>query len=95
MTKPLQVFVPTELDPIRADLQRFFDAMVFKLRANAHKGRWADLTVRQCLPKLKDEVKELGIAIKEGSSSEILMEAADVANWGMITANVALEAKGV
>ena len=89
----LTVVVPHELTPIVPDLQRFFDAMVYKLRRNAHKGRWADLSVDDALQRLREEVGELHESVLAGSSIEITMEAADVANFALIVANIALENK--
>lgn len=95
--KTLEIFVPKELVDIGVapDLQRFFDAMVYKLRRNAHKGRWDELSLDGAYADLAGETEELGQAIASGSTSEILMEAADVANEALIVANIALEAKGL
>lgn len=90
---PLTILVPNELATIRPDLQRFFDAMVYKLRRNKHKGRWEDLNVDKTGLLLDEEMEELRDAIRDGSTMEILMEAADVANFAMIMANISLEAK--
>jgi NTP pyrophosphatase (non-canonical NTP hydrolase) len=91
----LHIHVPPELVDIGVapDLQRFFDAMVYKIRRNAHKGRWEDVPLSKALAELNEEVKELEGVIPYGSTSEILMEAADVANWAMILANISLEGK--
>lgn len=89
----LTVVVPHELTPIVPDLQRFFDAMVYKLRRNAHKGRWEDLDVTNALERLREEVNELHESVLAGSSMEITMEAADCANFALIVANIALENK--
>lgn len=95
--KTIEVFLPKELLDIGVgpDLQRFFDAMVYKLRRNAHKGHWDDLTLDQAYADLGGEVEELTAAIASGSTSEILMEAADVANEALIVANIALAARGL
>lgn len=95
--KVLEIFVPAELVQIGVapDLQRFFDAMIYKLRRNAHKGRWNTLTMERAFYDLRGEVEELNGAINSGSTSEILMEAADVANEALIVANIGLEAKGL
>ena len=95
--KTLEIFVPKELVEIGVapDLQRFFDAMIYKLRRNAHKGRWDTLSMDEAFADLGGEVDELSGAIASGSTSEILMEAADVANEALICANIALEAKGL
>ena len=89
----LTVVVPHELTPIVPDLQRFFDAMVYKLRRNAHKGRWEDMSVSGALQRLREEVDELQEAVNAGSSMEITMESCDVANFALIVANIALESK--
>lgn len=92
---PLQLSVPNEISFVRADLQRFFDAMIYKLRRNKNKGRWEDLDLTSALARLEEEVRELKEALAEGSSIEVLMEAADVANFALIVANIGLEAKNV
>jgi hypothetical protein len=86
----LSIFIPKELEALAPDLQRFWDAQVFKLRKNAHKGKWESLNVAKAMALLDGEVSELNAAIAEGSSIEILMEAADVANFAAILANIAL-----
>jgi hypothetical protein len=94
-TVMIQVAVPPELVDIGVapDLQRFFDAMVYKLRRNSHKGRWADVKLADAMSDLGDEVQELVAVVQFGSTAEILMEAADVANEALIVAAIALEAK--
>lgn len=89
----LTIFIPHELEAVRPDLQRFFDAMVYKLRRNAHKGNWEDLTLGRAQDLLMAEVKELGEAIADGNSAEIVFEAADVANFALMSANIALRAQ--
>jgi len=91
--KPLMIAVPDELASLRPDLQRFFDAMIYKLRRNKNKGRWEDLNLERSFELLQGEVVELDQALAEGSSVEVLMEAADVANFALIVANIGLEAK--
>lgn len=93
--KPLVIAVPEELEALRPDLQRFFDAMIYKLRRNKHKGRWENLSVENTFKALQGELTELDDAIKEGSTMEVLMEAADVGNFALILANIAVEAKDV
>lgn len=91
----LQVPVPPELVAIGVapDLQRFFDAMIYKLRRNAHKGRWEEVGMDKAMSALCGEAEELILATAAGSTSEVLMEAADVANQALIVAAIALEAK--
>lgn len=92
---PITIAVPNELSYMRADLQRFFDAMIYKLRRNRHKGRWENVDLALATKRLGDEIAELNLAISDGSTAEILMEAADVGNMALIVGAVALEAKGV
>jgi len=95
--KTLEIFLPKELVDIGVapDLQRFFDAMIYKLRRNAHKGNWDDLSLDQASADLTGEVEELQQALASGSTAEILMEAADVANEALIVANIALAGRGL
>lgn len=90
----ISVALPPELSAIGVapDLQRFFDAMVYKLRRNAHKGRWEDVPLNRAFEGIEREAAELKDAIAQGSTMEILMEAADVANQALIAANIGLEA---
>lgn len=92
----LKISIPPELVALNLgpDPQRFFDAMVFKLRRNHHKGRWEALNLDTSFTALRGEVTELDSAISHGSSTEITLEAADVANQALIVASIALEARG-
>lgn len=89
----LEIYVPAELEDISEDLARFFDSMVYKLRKNAHKGRWQDLKLVDAMRMLRDEVEELHVATMERSRVEIQMEAADAANFALIVCAIALEGK--
>lgn len=93
----LQINVPKELSAlgIGPDLQRFFDAMIYKLRRNAHKGRWDQVSLDLAMERLRAEVEELDSELGFGSTTEVLMEAADVANMALILANISLEGKNV
>lgn len=91
----LTIRVPPELRGYGPSLIRFFDAMVFKLRRNAHKGKWETLPLGKAMSDLQGEVGELIMAVKNCNTSEILMEGADVANTALIVADIALEARGV
>lgn len=89
----LRIRIPPELSGYGPELRRFLDAMIYKLRRNAHKGKWEDVPLGRAFSLLEDEVTELHSVIDEGSTAEILMEAADVANMALITANIAMEAR--
>jgi len=67
--------------------------MIFKLRKNAHKGKWEHGRVNEYMVKLREEVTELDGAIAEGNMIEIVLEAADVANMAMILCSMAIEGR--
>ena len=87
----VQVYIPPELDKERHAIKRFFDAMVYKLRLNAHKSGFDSADVETCLARISDEVNELRVAIDEGNVIEILQESADCANFALIAATAAVE----
>ena len=84
------VVIPGSCASYAHDIRRFIDAMVFKLEKNVHKGRWEDLSVQEAFQRLMDEVEELQSEIG-GNTMKIVMEAADVANFAMIIASIAIE----
>lgn len=85
------VHIPPTLDSYEQDLRRFVDAMRYKLRRNAHKGRWEDMSIDEEFNLLRKEVEELRDAVRDGNMVEILLEAADVANFAMIVASICIE----
>lgn len=78
------------LDQYEHDIKTYTDAMRYKLKMNAHKGRWEDLDINTALKLLKKEVAELERAIKNGNVVEILLEGADVGNMALILTNIAI-----
>lgn len=89
----INVFMPKELQTIAPVIHRFFDACLYKLRKNAHKGSLEELDLEQSLKKLREETEELSKAIAEGNQIEVLLEAGDVANFAMILASIAIEGR--
>lgn len=89
----LTLLIPAEISHLIPDLKRFFDAMVYKLRKNAAKGRWEKYSIIETLMLLRTEVEELDAAIQEGNDIEVVLEASDVANFAMIAAAIALEGR--
>lgn len=87
----IHIAVPMELELYRHDIRRFLDAIIYKLKKNAHKGRWEGAKIRDYIRKLKDEVAELEDAIAGENHIEIILEAADVANFAMIISSMATE----
>lgn len=68
-------------DPIsylRPEVLAFAIAMERELRANDHKGGWKGCHPIELVNHLNDEVKELAVEIRKGTSAEVLSEAADV-----------------
>lgn len=89
----IAIRVPPELRDYYPSLIRFFDAMIFKLRRNAHKGKWEKVPLLRAMSALDNEAAELREAVSHGNTSEILMEAADVANQALIVAEITLEVR--
>lgn len=63
--------------------------MQSKLEENAHKGGWDDDSAEELLARLVEETRELRTAIRKGKpKAEVVEEAADVANFAMMIAEV-------
>jgi NTP pyrophosphatase (non-canonical NTP hydrolase) len=73
------------------DIRRFMDAMRYKLDVHKGKGRWEDMSIEKAMELLMGEVEELGDAIRKGNLIEVMLEAADVANFAMIISTIMLE----
>ena len=87
----LTINLPPEVEGYTDDIRRFIDAMIYKLGKNAHKGRWDEMTVERAIARLKEEVSELDEASGRESMTEMLLESADVANFALIVAAIAIE----
>lgn len=87
----LQLRLAPEMAQYADALRRFFDAMLYKMERNVHKGRWEDLPLAEAVTMLKDEVVELEAELERGNSVKITLEAADVANFALIAASIATE----
>lgn len=86
----MRMFIPPALASHEPEVQRFFDAMIYKLKRNAHKGKWEGVNLEQMRKRLSDELAELDLAIADGNVIEIILEAADVANFALIIADIAI-----
>lgn len=73
---------------VRMEVRRFSLLMELKLRKNDHKGGWANMPRETLLALLDGEVQELREAIASGDPLDIAQEAADVANYAMMIADV-------
>lgn len=84
------ITIPSECAQYAHDIRRFVDAMLFKLEKNAEKGRWETYSVQDAFSLMQKEVEELFRELG-GNSMKVVMEAADVANFAMIVASIAVE----
>lgn len=89
----MTVLVPAELSHLVPDIKRFVDAMVYKLRKNKRKGKWETYSILDTLELLRGEVAELAEAIEDGNDFETILEAADIGNFAMIAASIAIEGR--
>lgn len=91
----LKLHLPPALEPARGEIKAFFDAMLHKLALNAHKGKW-DYPFDKAMTLMDAEREELSRAatVEGGNTVEIILEAADVANFAMIAASIAIRDAG-
>jgi phosphoribosyl-ATP pyrophosphohydrolase len=77
---------------LRPEVLAFAKAMEAKLRMNDAKGGWGNLTAGQVVKRLREELEEMCTAalMQEGG---VLEEAADVANFAMMFAQLSGELK--
>lgn len=73
------------------DIRRFVDAMVYKLNRNSKKGRWEGGRIQEYLEKLREEVLELSEGVQQRNTIDIILEAADVANFALIISSMAMD----
>jgi hypothetical protein len=87
----LNVVVPEGTEQYANDIRRFVDAMLYKMAMHRNKGRWQDASLPGVMSALEGEVKELYEAIANGNTVEVMLEAADVANYAMIVASIIID----
>jgi NTP pyrophosphatase (non-canonical NTP hydrolase) len=70
----------------------FVDLMRHKTATSKYRGqtKWLENTPEDNFNQLMEEIKELQEALESKKGIEIMMEAADVANWAMFIAHQAL-----
>ena len=68
----------------RGSVHRFANSMEEQLRANDHKGGWANMTHQALYRRLREESSELWHAIQDHDTGAIIKEAADVGNFAMM-----------
>lgn len=79
---------------VREPVKRFAEDMEAKLKDNDQKGGWEDCNLYWLVSRINEETRELARAINLhrdlGASKEnIIKEAADVANFAMMVADIA------
>lgn len=89
-TTSFVVTIPGEMEAYAPHIRRFVEAMVYKLKLNAHKGMWDGYSENKAIGLLCDEVAELDEAVEDGNMVEVMLEAADVANFAMIVSAIAI-----
>ena len=73
----------------RPEVVAFADAMEARLRANDFKGGWDALTPDWLMARIVQEAGELALSVAgEMGGEAVLYEAADVANFAMMVADV-------
>lgn len=71
---------------MRPELKMFAQYMEHKLKLNDHKGGWEQTSIPVLFKRLREELHELEQAISTEPELNIMMEAADVANFAMMIA---------
>lgn len=74
-------------------VREFAASMEAKLRANNHKRHWRLCSLGYLRARLSQELAELDEALADGDPYLVLGEAADVANFCMMIADVAMTRK--
>lgn len=73
---------------LRSVVRLFAEMMEARLRANNHKPGWRNDDLHDLLFRLQEEREELIIAMLGEDADAVLREAADVANFAMMIADV-------
>lgn len=89
----ITIHIPENCEPYAADIKRFVDAMVYKLRKNAHKGRWEDLGTAEAYQLMCGEAEELRTEIERETPNayDVTFECADVANFALMISSMVTE----
>lgn len=72
---------------------QFSGVMIEKLTKNNHKPGWKYESLQALIGRMKDEVEELEKTVTDSPSrgyrNRIILEAADIANYAMMVADIA------
>lgn len=77
----------------RSEVIAFAHDMECRLRANDYKGDWGEETLSWLRDQAQIEMEELSVALCEETIDRIIEEAADVANFCMMIADIARRMK--
>lgn len=81
---------PVERIELRPAVKWFAEQMELRLRRNDHKGGWSNCTHSYLKRRLRNEVSELEHELTLVENNEMVIhEAADVANFAMMIADIA------
>lgn len=81
-----------EVGGLREPVRWFAQHMETQLKANDHKGGWKGDRIGSLFDRMLDEERELFEVIGTANNEAIIREAADVANFAMMIADIARDA---
>lgn len=87
----LDVHLPDELEPYKADMEFFVSLMVRKMHTNRHKGTGVDLNPVTMLDAAIHEIEEAKESILSKGQFETAVECADIANFAFLAAMASLQ----
>jgi len=87
----LDVHLPDELEPYKADMEFFMSLMVRKMHTNRHKGTGVDLNPVTMLDAAIHEIEEAKESILFKGQFETAVECADIANFAFLAAMASLQ----
>jgi len=79
----------TVLEGARKEVLWFAREMEKRLCQNDHKGGWRSMSFHWLIERIEGEASELKEAVERGTAFDIIHEAADVANFAMMIADIA------
>lgn len=91
MKSALTVYLPTEIEAYKEDLEFFISVMVRKLHTNRHKGVGVNLSPAEMLEAAEAEIVEARGAMTTQGQFETAVECADVANFAFLAAMASLQ----
>lgn len=86
----MEIFVPDTIKAYEPELRLVFDLMVAKLNMNRHKGFGESSDYHSLMQGLVSEMDELDHSMRERDQMSTVVEAVDVANFGVLAAIMVL-----